>query len=112
MGQALWVGGALFGLLGLCTASIVIGLPVSGFQLYVYLKHGQWPVFSTLDAIKYFARPEIWSWPWSPQDWLGLHQLLESIPLVIFLVLLVTFIATIWGMMWAAYLELTDPPTD
>ncbi len=85
-------------------------LPVLGYQSYFYLKSGQWFPLSAIDGLKYLlglrlvlsgaakeATPEqmhaikayIWPWLWHPQDWVGIHEILESTPLSLFFGLII-----------------------
>lgn len=51
------------------------------YQVYLWAKYGVWSDFSTVDALKNLSSREGWPWLWSPSDWLGIHMVLEMLPL-------------------------------
>lgn len=92
--QAFGMAVLLEGLLGFFIG-IIFGLAVLGYQVYSYLRVGKWLELSALDGLKYFASSDTWSWLWYPRDWVGVHDLLQSLPLSLFLVLVATLIGMI-----------------
>ena len=104
--KAVWVPLLKYGSVGFIVGWIFVGLPVVGYQVVVYLRSGQWMKLSAIDGFKYFISRDTWSWLWSPQDWIGIHELLESTPLSLFLVLIVSgIVAWIGAMKGAADLD-------
>jgi len=87
----------LGGFLGFGTG-IVLGLLVFGYQAYSYLRTGEWLELSALDALKSVS-PETWSWLWYPRDWVGVNDLLQSLPLSLFVLLVATLIGIIKATM-------------
>jgi hypothetical protein len=70
-------GNSLFDLLASLWALTVLGaLGVWAYQSYVYLKTGAWVSLSVNDALFRMTRA-----PWfvSPDDWIGVHQVLGQI---------------------------------
>ena len=65
------------GVVWLVCAAFIGGLAAPlGWQVFVYLRSGEWVPFSTLDALALFS-----SSPWlrSPDDWIGFHRMLDAI---------------------------------
>lgn len=63
--------GALLAFSGFCMA---------GYELYFYFKNGEWLNFSLLDTIEFISNENSFSnWLRSPQDWIGLSDLLFNI---------------------------------
>jgi hypothetical protein len=58
------------------------------YQVYLWAKYGAWGHFSALDALKNLSSREGWPWLWSPSDWLGIHMVLEELPLSLGLMLI------------------------
>lgn len=61
----------------LVSAAFFGGLAVPlGWQVFGYLRSGEWVPFSALDAMSLFSDS-----PWlrSPGDWLGVHRMLDAI---------------------------------
>ncbi|WP_416047946.1 hypothetical protein [Cupriavidus basilensis] len=70
-----------------------IGVPL--YQAYVWMKAGTWPPLSALDGIKWLAGPEAWnSWLYWPEDWIGVHKILQECP--ISLALILAAVAPVW----------------
>ncbi len=72
----------------------LMGLFITGpailiWQMYKYLRFGSWSALSVIDAIKWCNV----QWAASPRDWIGLHQILEWMPLSVLPILLV-------GLVW------------
>jgi hypothetical protein len=58
------------------------------YQVYLYLKHGTWVSLSVLDALLYLLRKNPPPWLLYPDDWVGVHKLLDKTPLALCLVIL------------------------
>lgn len=56
---------------------ILAGVGILGYQAYTFLKYGEWPPLSVIDAAKLVINNP---WLWSPTDWSGLHWILSKIP--------------------------------
>lgn len=68
---------ALMGVVWLACAAFVGGLAVPlGLQIIGYLRSGEWVPFSGLDAMALFSDS---SWLRSPEDWLGIHRMMDAI---------------------------------
>lgn len=52
---------------------------IVGWQLYTYLKLGEWHSISVITAMRWF---EI-KWSFSPTGWLGIYEILDFVPLSI-----------------------------
>lgn len=68
---------------------ILAGIGIFGFQIFIYLKSGQWIELPLLMVA--FWPSEFVSWLYNPNSWIGLQKIiygaLELIPLSLFLVL-------------------------
>ena len=53
------------------------GLGVLGWQVYEYLKLGVWTPISIITALEWMQV----QWAYSPNDWVGLHNIFQKIPL-------------------------------
>lgn len=53
------------------------GLGVLGWQVYEYLKVGVWVPISIITALEWMQV----QWAFSPNDWVGLHNILKKLPL-------------------------------
>lgn len=53
------------------------GLGVMGWQIYGYLKFGVWMPISIITALEWMQV----QWAHSPNDWIGLHNIVQKIPL-------------------------------
>jgi hypothetical protein len=53
------------------------GLGVLGWQVYEYLRLGVWTPISIITALEWMQV----QWAYSPNDWVGLHNILEKMPL-------------------------------
>jgi hypothetical protein len=58
-----------FGILG--------ALGILGYQIYFYLRSGYWLSISIITALGWLES----EWALNPTQWLGLHEILDSIPL-------------------------------
>lgn len=63
---------------------------VVGKQCYTYLRYGVWESRSVIDLMRFFGS----NWAASPDDWIGLYNVLEWMPMSIALVLAGFFLAT------------------
>lgn len=68
---------ALRYLLPVFLVGVVAAAVILAWQLYGYLRFGVWP---TLSIITLLNRLHV-DWAQAPRDWLGLHDLLDAIPL-------------------------------
>lgn len=65
------------GVVWLACAAFFGGLAVPlGWQVFGYLRSGEWVPFSILDAMALFSDS---TWLRSPDDWIGFHRLLDAI---------------------------------
>ena len=62
---------------------MIAGFIVFGDQVYLYLRDGVWIKMSVL-----YPFYKDWDWVSSPKDWVGLHSILEEIPLSLALILI------------------------
>ncbi|MEJ1392117.1 MAG: hypothetical protein RPU34_14715 [Candidatus Sedimenticola sp. (ex Thyasira tokunagai)] len=69
---------------------ILAGIGLFGFQIFIYLKHGEWVEFP-LTILTSFGPEKLVSWLSNPTSWQGLHKIidgtLELIPLSLFAVI-------------------------
>ena len=77
--------------LGLIAASVSFGGMLSGigyllFQIYSFLKSGEWTSYSLNYLIAKFGG-KYERWASYPEEWLGLHRIFETFPLSLFLFL-------------------------
>lgn len=61
------------------TLLILGAIGIVGWQLYTYLKLGEWHSISVITAMRWC---EI-KWSFSPTGWLGLYEILDFVPLSI-----------------------------
>ena len=61
---------------------ILSTLVLWGFQSYWYLKNGVWGSISFIDGLAYCEL----SWAKKPEDWLGLWELFQKLPLAAFFI--------------------------
>ena len=74
---------------------------IIGWQGYSYLRFGQWPALSIVAVLQWLQI----DWARSPRDWMGLHELLDAIPLS-----LAAFVAGIVPLsVWYRSNEHVDP---
>ena len=55
------------------------GMGLFVWQIYAWLKSSLWPSVSVIDALRWMGV----SWAVAPHDWLGLHKLLNLVPLAL-----------------------------
>jgi len=72
----------IFGILSL--ASFLAGASILVYQVYMYLKGGDWLSFSIISMLNYFGS----GWSSNPSNWIGLWKALDKVPLTIFSVVL------------------------
>ena len=53
------------------------GIGVLGWQAYGYLRFGVWTPISIITVLEWMQI----QWAYSPTDWVGLHNIFQSIPL-------------------------------
>jgi hypothetical protein len=56
---------------------LLIVTGILGYQSYVWLRTGQWVPISIVSLLGYLG----FEWAVAPDDWLGVHRVLGSIPL-------------------------------
>lgn len=57
-------------------APILLGLGILAWQVLAYLMLGTWHPISVVAALAHFE----FGWAANPAEWLGLHSILETIP--------------------------------
>lgn len=62
-------------------AMLVAGVAVFGFQIYWYLKNGSWMPLSLIDVA---SKLDV-AWAQSPNDWVGIWEILNYVPTAAFL---------------------------
>ena len=72
----------IFGLGG--CAIFLSGIGIVSFQIYEYLKQGEWLSFTVIDGLLFIDS----SWAKEPDDWLGIWKILNTIPLSLALIIL------------------------
>jgi hypothetical protein len=65
---------------------MAIGLSLFIWQVYSFLRFNIWNPISVLSFLGWIGIPEITQWVHLPTDWIGLHRILNQIPLNITLV--------------------------
>lgn len=65
---------------------VCAGLGIFGLQMYWFLQSGSWTSMSLIDLVKHASQEP---WLYDPQQWVGLHWLLDKIPSAL--------VATIFG---------------
>lgn len=65
------------------SACIIGGIGTLGYQAYTYLRLGEWHGLSIINALRWAKL----DWAYLPQEWLGLHRILDAIPLSMALIL-------------------------
>ena len=73
----------------LIVISFISGLSIFGYQVYYYLKNGTWFSISLIDSFAYIGS----DWALQPNNWYGIWNLLNKIPLSMML----AFIAIQWA---------------
>jgi hypothetical protein len=68
---------ALRYLLPILLIGIVAAAVILAWQLYSYLRFGAWPALSIVTLLNLLQI----GWAQAPRDWIGLHALLDAIPL-------------------------------
>lgn len=79
-------GSALDILIPLLGAGVLAAIGIVGWQIYSYLKLGEWPSLSIITVLLWFNV----DWARSADDWAGVHKILNAFPLS-----LATFVAGI-----------------
>ena len=85
-----WIGVAALSL----AVSLFSGLCVFAWQIYEFLRFDIWHSVSLIDVLRIAEM----SWATSPNDWLGLHRILEWIPLSLLLPITGVFCALMVGL--------------
>lgn len=67
---------------GLCLA----GIAILGVQIYAYLQTGEWTPISIVTVLA--AVPDYHWWAINPTEWIGLHKVLDHIPVSAVLVVI------------------------
>jgi hypothetical protein len=69
----------MFALLALGLFTFLLwAVGVLGYQIIFYLKNGAWQPLSVIDGFVYLSQERPSLWLLYPQDWIGLHKLLEQ----------------------------------
>lgn len=55
------------------------GIALAMFQVFLYLKNGEWVRFHFLDVCIVFTPNKIALWLENPSSWLGLHKIIHSV---------------------------------
>lgn len=74
---------------------------IAGYQLYGYLKHGVWVALSVIDGLLYLSSNKPSPWLLYPDDWVGLHKLLEETPLALSAVIIGILWTVVFGFLCA-----------
>jgi hypothetical protein len=77
------------------------GMAVFIHQITFYLRKGEWKPLSVIDGLQYLTRNRPVDWLLFPQDWIGIHNLLDGTPLSLALILL-------GGLVWLVALPIRD----
>jgi|SRR3989304_2915766 len=56
---------------------LLAAIGIIGWQIYTYLKLGEWTSLSIITVLRWFSA----DWARSPSDWAGVHKILNEIPL-------------------------------
>jgi hypothetical protein len=67
-------------------ASIVGGFGLFCYQIYLWLRWGDWASYSLLSPLSYFEYLQ--PWVYYPSEWVGINKILEKTPLSLFLIIL------------------------
>lgn len=65
-------------------AAWITPVSVIGWQSFTFLRQGEWPALSVLDAWRSVAGNDVSTWATSPSSWLGAHWLLATLPVSLF----------------------------
>ncbi|MEW8202711.1 MAG: hypothetical protein AB2697_21855 [Candidatus Thiodiazotropha endolucinida] len=76
---------------GFVILSILAGIGVLIYDIYSYLKSGNWDSIDTIDLLREMKA----DWAFNPTDWIGLWEVLNAIPLFIILIILPILLAYI-----------------
>lgn len=60
------------------------GIGLFIYQIYLWLKFGKWVGYSLLEPLYYTDNV----WVYAPREWVGVHKILDSFPLSLFLIIL------------------------
>ena len=53
------------------------GLGMLGYQIYMYLRSGEWYSFSVITGLRWLNV----QWAFYPKEWIGLYKILDDFPL-------------------------------
>ena len=73
-------------------AFVLGGIGIWGYQIYYWLRYADWNSFSLLWPLSYSS--DFQDWVYYPYEWIGVHKVLDFIPISIVLILiglLITF---------------------
>ncbi len=79
--------------------SVCAGIGEAAYQVYLYLKHGEWTALSVIDGLLYLLRENPPIWLLYPHDWVGVHKLLDKTPLALGLFILGIFWLAVIGFL-------------
>lgn len=74
------------------------GVGMLGYQLYHWLRYAEWESFSLLWPLSYLPRFE--DWVYYPDEWLGVHKVLEYIPFA-FVLIFISFLLVMYEEVYA-----------
>jgi len=77
-------------------ACVVLPIPIIGWQIYSYLKTGEWLPISMLDGLAWLGLD--WARIPNQPNWVGLHEILTFMPLSIGLWLVALISLIIWAI--------------
>lgn len=62
---------------------IIAGVVVFAYQLYIFLQKAEWISYSVLDVAKseFISGFAVGVWAKTPESWLGVHKILDFLPL-------------------------------
>lgn len=63
---------------------VLTGIGLFCYQVYIWLRTGEWTAYSVLYGLSYFDNLK--EWVVYPTSWIGIHKLLDKIPLSLFLI--------------------------
>ena len=66
-----------------CALGFIAAIGVVGYQLVNWFKTGVWKSFDFISFLGEFS-----NWAKAPDDWIGLHKLIETVPLTVGLFLI------------------------
>ncbi len=71
------------------------GLGTLAWQIYTYLRVGEWDTFSLIDLVQEVFPASAGQWVLFPTDWIGLHEVLSWMPISLFFIGIAALMMTI-----------------